>query len=187
MHPKIRSRAYDITHLEVFTNLQCNVEVYIRSAQRADDCTDPAESQFIIRRLLLAVQRIQNLDGFFDNPANEFKFREASTHRKKAGGNKYFAFIGDDANLANERAYEILRERGGVELSGMEMEPLEVILEFIRDPKKPYIGGCPQIYKIYTHLNTLPYNIYWPNRASRKLAFGGELSWYERNEFLAMD
>lgn len=68
------------------------------------------------------------------------------------------------------------------------MEPFEVLLSYIRDAEKPYIGGCPQIYKVYNHLNTLPYNIYWPNRASNKIAFGGRILLpYERNEYLAID
>ena len=189
MHPKIRSRAYDITHLKghvlrIFNAMWRSIS----DLPRGQTVPDPAESQFILAGYSWQYSTFKIWTVYFDNPYNEFKFREASTHRKKAGGNKYFAFIGDDANLANERAYEILRERGRVKLSGMEMEPFEIILEFIRDPKKPYIGGCPQIYKIYTHLNTLPYNIYWPNRASRKLAFGGRILLpYERNEFLAMD
>lgn len=189
MHPKIRSRALDLTHLKghvlrIFNSMWHSIS-HLPNGQSVPD---PAETQFILAGYswLLAAFKIWTV--YFDSRTNEFKFKEASLHKKKGGGNKYFSFIGDDANLANERAYELLRERNRVKSKGMKMEPFEVLVEFIRDASKPYIGGCPQIYKVYSHLNTLPYNIYWPNREAETIAFGGRMLLpFERNEFLAFD
>lgn len=68
------------------------------------------------------------------------------------------------------------------------MEPFEVLKEFIFDRQKPYIGGAPQIFKVYNHLNTKAFNVYWPNKESKEITFGGRvLMHFERNELLAFD
>lgn len=189
MHPKTRSRAYELTELKGHVLRIFNVMwKSITNLPVGQKIPDPAEVSFILAGYSCKTQSFKIWTVYFHEQSNEFQFREASKHRKKGGGNKYYAFIGDDANLANERVYELLNNRNRIETPGMIMEPLEVLIEFIRDDAKPYIGGCPQIYKIYTHLNTLPYNIYWPNRESKTIAFGGRaLLPYERNEYLAID
>ncbi len=189
MHPKVRSRAYDLTSLKghvlrIFNAMWGS----ITNLPVGQMVPDPAEVRFILAGYSWKYRLFKIWTVYFHAPANEFRFREASTHKKKGGGNKYFQFIGDDAHLATERIYSILRERKRIEVRGMQMEPFEVLLEFIRDDSKPYIGGSPQIFKVYPHLNTLPYNVYWPNREAGAIAFGGRiLLSYERNEFLAMD
>jgi len=189
MHSKISSRAYDLAHLKghvlrIFNamwqsifDLPCGQQI-----------PDPAEARFILAGYSWRYQSFKIWTIYFHRQTNEFRFREASSHRKKGGGNKYFMFIGDDANLANERVYEILRQRNRIKSVGLQMEPFEVLTEFIRDDAKPYIGGAPQVYKIYKHLNTLPYNVYWPSREGGQITFGGRpLLPYERNKFLAFD
>jgi hypothetical protein len=189
MHPKIRSRAYELTNLKghvlrIFNSMWSSIS----NLPMGQDIPDPAEVKFILAGYSCKCQAFKIWTVYFHDHTNEFRFREASSHRKKGGGNKYFAFIGDDANLANERTYDLLRSRKRIEPAGMLMEPFEVLLEYIRDERKPYIGGCPQIFKVYNHLNTLPYNIYWPDRNSGTVAFGGRvLLPYERNEYLAID
>ncbi|WP_353496321.1 hypothetical protein [Vibrio sp. CB1-14] len=189
MHPKMRSRGYDLTILRghllnIFNSMWRNISNLPFGQSRPD----PAAVKFILAGYSWKVQDFRIWTVYFDNKNNEFRFRSASNHRKKGGGNKYFAFIGDDANLANERAYALLRERSRVEEIGMQMEPFEVLREFICDEGKPYIGGAPQIYKVYSHMNVLPYNIYWPSKDSGQVAFSGRaLMPFERNEYLAFD
>jgi len=189
MHPKIASRAYDLAHLKghvlrIFNAMWKNISALPRGQQ----LPDPAEARFILAGYSWRYERFKIWTIYFHSPANEFRFREASTHRKNGGGNKYFTFIGDDSNIATQRVYEILRSRNRVKSAQLQMEPLEVLTEFIRDDSKPYIGGAPQVYKIYKHLNTLPYNVYWPTRAAGKISFGGrQLLPYEKNKYLALD
>ncbi|WP_288985509.1 hypothetical protein [uncultured Pseudoalteromonas sp.] len=189
MHPKTKSRAYELTFLKghvlrIFNAMwQSITDLPVGQA-----IPDPAEVKFILAGYSWKCQSFRIWTVYFHEQSNSFRFREASKHIKKGGGNKYFSFIGDDANLANEATYKLLESRNRIESEGMIMEPFEILIDFIRDETKPYIGGSPQIYKIYSHLNTLPYNIYWPNREANTLAFGGrQLLPYERNEFLAMD
>lgn len=189
MHPKLASRAYDLTDLKghvlrIFNAMWRSIS----SLPRGQQVPDPAGARFILAGYSWRCESFKIWSISFQKQANEFRFKEASSHVKKGGGNKYFMFIGDDSGLANERVYEILRERKRIKSAGLVMEPFEVLVEFIRDDKRPSIGGSPQIYKIYKHLNTLPYNVYWPSRAAGQIAFGGrQLLAYERNRFLAFD
>jgi len=189
MHPKIASRAYDLAHLKghvlrIFNAMWKSISE-LPAGRRTPD---PAEARFILAGYSWRYESFKIWTIYFDRGANEFRFREASLHRNNGGGNKYFMFIGDDANEANARVYELLRERNRIKSVGLLMEPFEVLTEFIRDGTKPYIGGAPQVYKIYSHLNTLPYNVYWPSRGARTMSFAGrQLLPYERNKFLAFD
>ncbi|MGN2430681.1 hypothetical protein [Pseudomonas syringae] len=189
MHPKTRSRAYDLTSLKGYVLRIFNAMWKgITCLPVGRSAPDPAEVSFILAGYSWKLKSFKIWTFYFDSKANEFSFREASKHRKKGGGNKYFAFIGDDFSQASERVYELLRQANRVKEAGMIMEPFSVLIEFIRDDKRPYIGGCPQLFKVYSHLNALPYNIYWPSKASGSIAFGGRaLLAYERNEFLAID
>lgn len=189
MHPKVRSRAYDITTLKghvlrIFNAMWSE----ITNLPMGQQIPDPAEVSFILAGYSWKDNSFKIWTVYFHSQSNEFRFRRASSHRKKGGGNKCFQFIGDHVGFAMNRTYELLLERKRISLKGMVMEPFEVLLEFIRDEKKPSIGGSPQIIKVYPHLNTLPYNIYWPNCDSGTICFAGrKLLPYERNEFLVMD
>lgn len=189
MHSKTLSRAHDLTKLKGYLlSIFNDMWRQISDLPFGQKLPDPAETSFILAGYSWVVGDFKIWTVYFDTTINEFKFRGCSKHRKKGGGNKYFMFIGDDSNLANERTYELLRERERINEVGMIMEPFEVLLEFIRDEKKPYIGGAPQAYKLYSHMNTMPYNIYWPNEESGTVAFGGRILLpYERNEYLAMN
>ena len=50
----------------------------------------------------------------------------------------------------------------------MDMEPLEVLREFIEDPACDSISGPPQIVKIYPHARILPINVLWPPEYKRE-------------------
>jgi len=189
MHPKLKSRAYDLTEvkghmLRIFNAMWTS----ITNLPRGQKKPDPAEVKFILAGYSWAYATFKIWTLYFHDESNSFRFREASKHRKRGGGNKYFAFIGDDEKKARAETYQLLKERGRISAREMLMEPFEVLLNFINDESKPSIGGCPQIYKIYQHLNTLPYNIYWPNKESGQICFSGRvLLPYERNEYLAFD
>lgn len=188
MHPKIRSRAYDLTELKghmlrIFNDMWSSITDLPVGQYKPD----PAAARFILAGYSWRYSTFKIWTLFFHQQTNEFRLREASVHRKSGGGNKYFAFIGDGAGLATERVYAKLREANRVKSVGLKMEPLEVLVEFIRDEGKPSIGGPPNIYKIYKHMNTMQYNVYWPAK-TKTLALGGRvLMPYERNEYLAID
>lgn|GEM_PF-6959890 len=119
---------------------------------------------------------------------NGFRFRSASRHTKRTKGTKYFSFVGDDVADAVQMLYAKLRSKRKLTVGSLDMEPFEVLRDMIRDPQYPTIGGPLQMVKIYRHMNTLPFNVFWPNRESGKLSFlGRPLLPYERNNFLTID
>lgn len=189
MHPKVKSRAYDLVELKghiirIFNEMWHS----ITNLPQGQQLPDPAEARFMICGYSWRLQKFKIWTVYFHSTSNEFRLREASTHRKRGGGNKYFTFIGDHSGLAINRVYQILRQRNRIRSTGLEMEPFEVLVEFIRDPDRHSIGGPPQVWKIYPHLNSLPLNIYWPSYADGSISFGGRLLLpYERNGFLALD
>jgi hypothetical protein len=125
--------------------------------------------------------------SFARNERN-FSARRAGTHQKRTNGTKYFQCVGDHVGDATGRLYEMLTARGKLKTGGLDMEPLEVLVEFIRNEEYPTIGGPPQIVKIYRHSNFLPHNVYWPDRASGVVTlFGRRLLDYEKRKFLTLD
>lgn len=82
-------------------------------------------------------------------------------------------------------------------LKRLNWQPLEVLLDVIRDPVVADVGGPPQLVKIYKHANTQPINVIWPKEEefdsqSREREFeithlGRPLLGYERSRYLSMD
>ena len=80
---------------------------------------------------------------------------------------------GDYVVEAKERLVTLLRERRRLTVGGFDMEPFEVLRDMIRDSSFSTIGGPPQMLKIYRHMNTRPYAIYWPDRAAQSMSYMG--------------
>jgi hypothetical protein len=45
---------------------------------------------------------------------------------------------------------------------GLDMEPLEVLVEMIRTNVSPHIGGAPQLIKVYSYSKVQPFGCFWP-------------------------
>ena len=68
----------------------------------------------------------------------------------------------DVQQIAKQRFLELLDGRGVREGHGLDMEPLEVLCGMVRDGLSPYVGGPPQVVKVYQHMNVQPFGIRWP-------------------------
>ncbi|MCW8828180.1 MAG: hypothetical protein OQK94_03905 [Gammaproteobacteria bacterium] len=189
MHPKIKSRAYDLVDLKGYVVRIFNAMwKSIDNLPVGQEKPDPATVRFMLCGYSWRFQEFKIWTLYFESEADEFRLRQTSRHRKKGGGNKYFAFIGDEVAKATNSVYTKLKERNRVKVPGMEMEPFETLVEFIRNKDIHSIGGAPQVWKVYTHLNTMPLNVYWPSSEHGLLSFGGRtLLPYERNSYLALD
>ncbi|WP_461606337.1 hypothetical protein [Aeromonas rivipollensis] len=189
MHPKLKSRGLDLTILRGYVlNIFNDMWSTISKLPVGQILPEPADVQFILAGYSWKVSDFRIWTVYFERENNKFVFRSASKHEKKGGGNKYFAYIGDDANIAMNKTYALLKERNRITSPGMHMEPFEILREFIHDHQRPYIGGSPQIFKIYSHMNVLALNVYWPTKDSNQVAFGGRILLpFERNEYLAFN
>jgi hypothetical protein len=78
----------------------------------------------------------------------------------------------------------------------LDWEPLAVLVEMLSSEEYVKIGGAPQVVKVYSHRNTLPYGILWrkpnyidtPEEASKSVfVFGRPLMHYERTTWPILD
>ena len=99
-------------------------------------------------------------------------------------------FVGDEDAIkyAKLRLASLLKDKSKLPEGGFDMEPFEVLRDIIRSGRYPSIGGPPQLVKVYEHMNTLPFALYWPNRASGKVAaLGRPLMDYEVSSWPVLD
>jgi hypothetical protein len=83
------------------------------------------------------------------------------------------ALEGEDVQrLAKNRLVALLDQRGRREAAGFDMEPLEVLRDFVREGTSAYVGGPPQVVKVYQHLNTQAFGIRWPDEGGRVAVLG---------------
>ena len=96
-----------------------------------------------------------------------------STLRRAARTNGTAVEVDEDIEAIAKRALINLLDsrslRGG---SGLNLEPLEVLRDLIRSDSSPYIGGAPQIVKVYQHMNVQPFGIRWPSNEGRVAVLG---------------
>jgi hypothetical protein len=90
--------------------------------------------------------------------------RGGKVFRFRRGGN--FFFIGDREAVGEARARtcRLINERCRT-LDTIDMEPFEVLRDIILEKNHPYVGGAPQIAKVYQHLNTQFFATLWPSEA----------------------
>ena len=89
---------------------------------------------------------------------------------------KRLALIGDDLANAKEGLIELLKAKGTLTSGGFDMEPFEVLLQLIDNPKSSSIGGNPQIVKVYKSMKTVPFVV---RRDGASSLYGRTLLSYE--------
>lgn len=82
-----------------------------------------------------------------------------------------FALIGDETQEARRKIFLKLENDGVADGGEVDMQPLDVLMEYINDPHAHTIDGNPQMVKIYPFMNVLPFgfidkdkNIYYMGR-----------------------
>ncbi len=74
--------------------------------------------------------------------------------------------------MARDRLVRLLTERGLKDGVGLDMEPLEVLRDLLKERVSTHIGGPPQVIKVYQHLNTQVFGISWPDSQGRPAVLG---------------
>jgi hypothetical protein len=84
--------------------------------------------------------------------------------------------------------YKLHHDRNKLTSGSLDMEPLEILLDFIEEDSHESIGGPPQIVKVYSHAQTLPINVLWPVDDPEYVAyFGRPLLRHEVSEYPCYD
>ena len=101
----------------------------------------------------------------FDPSINAFTFRP---HGDWSGveGRRRVAFVGDGVDEAKQRLRDLLRDSGMITEGGFDFEPFIVLRDMIREGQYASIGGPPQLVKLYRHMNTARFGVFWPNFAN---------------------
>jgi hypothetical protein len=185
VYDRARSRALDLNDLKGHI---------LRVVQRLiDEIEDPVTPPYGDFGLVLAGYswrysdfRIWSLE--YDLVQSQFFFRRATSHARRTKSTKKFWFIGDHTEEARVELYDLLQSRKKLTVGGLDMEPFEVLVRFIRDSRYRSIGGPPQLLKVYRHMNTRGFNVIWPDGKSGRITYlGRTLLDYERNRRLTID
>lgn len=126
----------------------------------------------------------------YDPHLQRFTFRPAGSWLPGHEATKIIAFVGDKEAIldAKTRLVEKLRAKGTLASGGFDMEPFDVLRDIIREGRYPSVGGSPQVVKIYEHMNTVPFGVYWPDRNSGNVTvLGRPLMSYEKVDWRVLD
>lgn len=88
----------------------------------------------------------------------KFVFRQVA-----GSGRNSFFFISDDRRAVKHSIAETMRllYARGKSQDEIDVEPLDVLIDVIRDPLYPSIGGAPQVGKVYGSLNSMLFQVKW--------------------------
>jgi hypothetical protein len=122
----------------------------------------------------------------FDKTVGRFNF--SSSNAWSGDDSKRILIAGDYRHEVHARLAEKLKNKGKLTRGSFDMEPFEVLRDMIRTREYPTLGGAPQVLKIYEHMNSLPYAVFWPDRQSGHVTLlGRPLLDYEITERLILD
>ena len=190
-HEETRSRVLDIVHLK--SHIEKVIES-LRSKVVDLPCQDGTNRAF---KFLLAgyswkMCAYRMWTFRYDLITGEFNAHSA----RKSGNFIFMSDMADNEKRALDSLIRRLEHKPNDSLRSLNWQPFEVLLEVIRDPDVPDVGGPPQLVKVYKHANTLPINVIWPkdevknSRAIRGFEvthLGRPLLGYERSKYLVMD
>jgi hypothetical protein len=88
---------------------------------------------------------------------------------------KPVAVIGDsnEINAVRKKIFDLLEHDLVPQGGDFDMQPLEVLMEYITNPQKRSIGGRPQMLKIYPFMKLLPVGFLHTNKEGKVLSYYG--------------
>jgi len=182
MFPKSRNRAMDIGPLRghlvrVFNNMQHWINDLPKNKN------EPPQITFIFAGYSWATAQFKIWTLYYKRSAKQFVH-----HTPTRWHGNQIAMVGDSIPEFKRRLLALLRKKQKPKGIGFDYEPFEVLRDMIREGVDPAIGGPPAILKIYKHMNTMPYSIYWPNRKEGiPTVLGRPLMDYEKSFYLLFD
>lgn len=187
-YSRSRNRAMDLFDLKghilrVFNSLRS----LLSDLPKGSTSPDPPKATFIFGGYSWQKKKLAVWLLHFDARIGKFTFRRAKAW-PGSGGKKFLVIAGDYESEVRSRLIQRLRAKGKLPTGGFDMEPFEVLRDILRSGDYPYVGGAPQVVKIYEHMNNISYGVYWPNRTvGRVTLLGRPLLQYEKMERLILD
>ena len=184
MYPKLLSRALDIQDARGhFIRLITKMRQSIHDLPRDMKSPEAPETFFIFAGYSWDSQKFRIWLIKYDKKTDQFVHEKPPTIMRSL-----IAVTGDDVIEIRKRIFDVMKNRGKKPGDGMDMEPFEVLRDKIREQSHEAIGGPPQIIKIYKHMNTMPYGVFWPDGASKQVTYlGRPILNYEMVPFPILD
>lgn len=181
---KLKSRAIDLADAKGHLLRTFNrSREFISNLPAGQRIPDPAEATFVLSGYSWRAKQFRIWKLHFDSEIKRYTFRPTHPWLGQEGEAKVIAFIGDEEPVqeAKARLVEKLRANNRLISGGLNMEPFEVLRDIIRSKVFPSVGGAPQMVKIYEHMNTHPFGVYWPDRGTGVISLlGRPLMAYEK-------
>ena len=181
MNEKFQSRALDIHDLSGVIVKLANSMITQRTDAPSNGFSAP-DCAFLFAGYSWKLNCFKAWKIYFNENKKLFKKLEIINDKNK----KLFYFQGDNEKIATIETLKATKNHK----KPLNMIPLSILIKNINSKKNEdsCIGGAPQLIIISKHMNSLPYNIYWPNKKNGKLTFWGRiLNEDEKNKYLALD
>lgn len=191
-HDETRSRILDIIHLK------SHIEKVIESLRSkvsdlpTQDGTTRA-FKFLLAGYSWKLSEFKMWTFKYDIKTGDFN---AHSNRTGSGDFIFMSDCPDNESMAVKNLVRLVKQNQKGSLKNLNWQPLDILLNIIKDNNIKDIGGPPQILKIYRHANTMPLNVIWPSDeySSKKIHktyevthLGRPLLGYERSRNLSLD
>jgi len=185
MHAPATNRSMDLAdlkgHLIRVFNYSRKFISHLPDRQQNPD--DP-DALFMLSGYSWKTKRFHIWKLHYDASIQEFTFRPTRQWAgQQPGAYKMIAYLGDAAAMSEAKwnLTSLLRQRGVLTSSSLNMEPFEVLRDIIRSGSHSSVGGPIQVCKIYEHSNVIPVGVYWPDKKTGAVSvLGRPLMEYEK-------
>lgn len=193
-HPRLLSRSIDITDLKGHL-----IRILNGMAELIHDLpvgvNNEPDTTFLVAGWSWKLNQYSSWLLHYDAHIKKFTYKPTRSWTEKRKGKrrgktntKFLSITGDYKDEYKAKLVELLRKKGKLEKGGFDMEPLEVLIDMLKDNSFDKIGGAPQITKIYKYANTRPFGIFWPSRDSGNVSLNGRpLLDYELSQYHVYD
>lgn len=192
--PASRRRVLDFDEMKghavrVFNFMLGKVQHEVSGA-KVEFIRELSDTSFLLLGYSWRKKRFRIVEVRFDSSSHQYRSHSFSVRRRTC------IFIGDkdvsrDVDLpktANERLNEKLLSVGKLPAGTLDFEPFDVVRDMILDDKFRTVGGPIQFAKVYAHLNTQTFAVYWPSERSGRLTIAGrDTLHYEKPDWPRID
>jgi len=184
IHPMLLDRSLDFCDVQGHLLRIMNAMLKeVHDLPNGQEQMDPPDAEIILSGYSAQTSRFHLWKLQYDKKKKEFV-------RKRHGflSRNPIILAGDEIHVVKRKILSRLQDAKKQPGSGFDMEPLEVLVEMIRDPAYSSIGGAPQVVKTYKHMQSRPYAVFWPHRDSKRITFMGRpMLDYEISSYLILD
>jgi hypothetical protein len=124
---------------------------------------------------------------YYDKTEKQFVGPEVHTW-KGIKVNRPISFIGDYYYEYRSRLIALMKEKKKFINGHFDMEPLEILVQMLKEGTYIDIGGPPQVLKVYEHMNRTPIAVKWSTDDTEYVSLlGRPLQDYEKTIYPVLD